>query len=104
VNEQMMVALGALAVIGLLAVYGAGRGAARQATQGVREVTRLTANAVRTVTVAAVITGVQWLVVTHTTDPRVLVATLVVPAVFAGASVARLLAVTEVVHRAGGRR
>ena len=105
--QTVLIVVAVLAAIGGIATYSAGRSATRHATRGVREVTRLTAAAVRALTTAAVITGVQWWVVTHVTDTTVLVAVLAVPALFAGASVARLLAVTEIVHtthRAGGRR
>lgn len=102
-----LVVLGVLAVLGALAAFASGRRAARRAAKGVREVSRMTAMVFRTLVTAAVIVGVQWAIVTHHTDTRVILATLALPALFAGASVARLLAVTEVVHsarRGGGYR
>ncbi|MFL6144339.1 MAG: hypothetical protein ACJ72N_21060 [Labedaea sp.] len=96
----VLIVLGVLAVVGLLAAFTSGRRAARQAVKGVREVSRMTGMAFRTLVTTAVITGVQWAIVTNAHDTRVIVITLAVPALFAGASVARLLAVTEVVHSA----
>jgi hypothetical protein len=54
-----------------------------------------------------VIVGIQWLVVSFTTDPRAWGVALGVPALFAGAAVARMFSVTEVLRstdRKGGRR
>jgi hypothetical protein len=50
---------------------------------------------------------VQWAVVSLTTDPRAWGVVLGVPALFAGAAIARMFSVTELVHvpeRRGGRR
>lgn len=107
-NQPVALAVfGGLAVVGALAALTSGRRAAKRAAKGVREVNRMTAMAFRTLVAGGVITGIQWLVTTHATDPRVIVPTLAVPAVVAGMSVARALAVTEVVHsarRGGGHR
>lgn len=92
------IALGVLALVGMLAAFTSGRRAAKQAARGMREVTRMTGMAFRTLVTTAVITAVQWVIVTNTTDTTTVVITLAVPALFAGVSVARLLAVTEVVH------
>jgi hypothetical protein len=54
-----------------------------------------------------VIVGVQWAVVSLTTDPRAWGVALGVPALFAGAAIARMFSVTEILHttdRKGGRR
>jgi hypothetical protein len=104
--QTVLIVLGVLTVLGALAAFASGRRAAKKAAKGVREVTRMTSMAFRTLVTAAVIVGVQWAIVSNATDTRVIVITLAVPALFAGASVARLLAVTEVVHsaRRGGYR
>jgi hypothetical protein len=94
------IVLGVFALVGVLAAFTSGRRAAKRATKGMREVTRMTGMAFRTLVTTAVITAVQWAIVTNTTDTTTVVLTLAVPALFAGASVARLLAVTEVVHSA----
>jgi hypothetical protein len=100
-----LIVLGLLAVLGALAAFASGRRAAKHAVKGMREVTRMTGMAVRTLVTAAGITVVQWVLVTHAHDTRVILATLALPALFAGASIARLLAVTELVHSTrGGRR
>lgn len=105
-NPTVMLILAGLAALGVLFGLSASRRAARKAAKGVREVNRLTAMAFRTVLFAAVITGVQWLVTHYATDPRVIVPTLAVPALVAAFQLARMFAVTEVVHssRQGGHR
>lgn len=104
-QQTLLIALGALALLGVVSAFVSGRRATQRAAKGVREVTRMTGNAVRTLVTATVITVVQWLIVTHTHDTTTVLVTLAVPALFAGVSVARLFAVTEVIHSArGGRR
>jgi hypothetical protein len=54
-----------------------------------------------------VIVAIQWAVVSFTTDPRAWGVALGVPALFAGAALARMFSVTEVLHTTdhqGGRR
>jgi hypothetical protein len=73
--------------------------------QGVREVTRMTGNAVRTLVTAALIVAIQFAVISWWPNPTALAIALIVPALFAGAAVARLLAVTEIVSTTrGGHR
>ncbi|QUQ70579.1 hypothetical protein [Kutzneria sp. CA-103260] len=58
-----------------------------------------------TLLVAAVVVGVQWAVAVHDPNPRVLLAVLAVPALFAGASLARLVSGSTVRSgRKGARR
>ncbi|QWF80454.1 hypothetical protein [Amycolatopsis sp. CA-230715] len=94
--------LGGLALVGVLAVWRSGRKSAIKAQRGVREVTRMTANALRTLLTAAVIAGTQWAVIHWVDNPAVTAVALAVPALLAGAAVARLLAVTEVVSSVRG--
>ncbi|PXY23720.1 hypothetical protein BAY59_29205 [Prauserella coralliicola] len=98
--------LGGLALVGAFALWRSGRKSATRARKGVREVTRLTANVVRTLVTAAVIVAAQWLVIVKVAHPTATAVALIVPALFAGAAVARLLAVTEIVTttRGGGYR
>jgi uncharacterized membrane protein (DUF4010 family) len=105
-QQTMLIALGGLALLGIVSMIVSGRRATKRAAKGVREVARMTSNAARTVVTAAVITLVQWLIVTHTVDATTVLIALGLPALFAGVSVARLFAVTEVIHstRRGGRR
>lgn len=99
------VVLVALAGVGVVAAFGAGVRAAHRATQHARAVTRIGANLTRAVVTGAVIVGVQWAVLAHTTDPTAWAVAPGVPALFAGAEIARMFAVTEIVHgRKGGRR
>jgi hypothetical protein len=106
-SPTAMLILAVLAGMGVLFGLTASRRAARKAAKGVREVNRLTAMAFRTVLFAVVITGVQWLITAHATDPRVIVPTLAIPALVAAFQLARMFAVTEVVYssrRGGGYR
>lgn len=102
-NTQVVAVLAGLALVGLFAVWNAGRKSVHRAHRGVREVTRMTGNAVRTLLTAALIVAVQWFVTAHVDNATVTAVVLIVPALFAGASVARLLAVTEVVSTTRGR-
>jgi hypothetical protein len=104
-TTQVVMVLGGLALVGLFSVWRAGRTSAAKARKGVREVTRMTGNALRTLVTAGLISGVQWAVITWWPNPTVLAIALIVPALFAGAAVARLLAVTEIVSTTrGGHR
>jgi hypothetical protein len=103
-HPQLLIALGVLAGFGLLAMWAYARRASRKATKGLREVSRMTGNIARATVTAAVIVGLQLVIVTHVTDWRVLAGVLALPALLAGATVARMFAVTEVVYRRGGGR
>lgn len=91
----------ALVGVGALAAFGAGARAAHRTTQHAREVTRMGGNLTRALGTGAVIVGVQWAVVAYTSDPRAWGVALGVPALFAGSAIARMFAVTEIVH--GGK-
>ncbi|MQA62367.1 MAG: hypothetical protein GEU86_12905 [Actinophytocola sp.] len=100
----MLIGIAVLAGIGLLATLSAGRRHARRSLDGVRQVTRVGGAALRTLGITAAIVAAQWLVAARFADnTTVLLTVLVIPALFAGASIARLLTVTEVAHPAGGR-
>lgn len=101
-SHTVLYVLGGLAVIGLFATWRSGRKSALKARKGVREVTRMTGNAVRTLLTAAVVVGIQMAVITWWHSNTALLIALIVPALFAGAAVARLLAVTEVVTTTRG--
>lgn len=105
-QQQMFLIGGVFVALCLLTVFASGRRSGRRSVKGVREITRAGGTAMRSVVIGAVIVGVQWLVLRFGGTTAVLVA-LAVPALLAGVTVARLFAVTEVVHttrRAGGRR
>lgn len=101
VEYQILLALAVLAVIGVVASIGAGRRQARRAQKGMREATRMTGAAFRALVTAAAIVGVQYAVLTHWDEAVAVLLALSLPALFAGASLARLLAVTEVVPTSG---
>lgn len=60
-------------------------------------------NLTRALASAAAIAGVQWAVLAYTTDPRTWRVALGMPATFAGSAIARMFAITEIVHTHGGR-
>ena len=107
--DQITIGLLVLAGLGLISIWTSGARAGRKTERAVREVTRVGGTAVRTVITAAVLTGVQWATLSLTGDPVVWAVALGLPALFAGTTVARLLAVTEVIrtiprHARGGGR
>ncbi|GAB3479614.1 hypothetical protein [Amycolatopsis cihanbeyliensis] len=105
IPSTVLYVLGGLALLGLFAAWNGGRKSARRARTGVRTVTRMTGNALRTLVTAALIAGVQWAAITWINHPVVTAVVLAVPALLAGAAVARLLAITEIVHTSkGGHR
>lgn len=104
-NTQVIAVLGGLALVGVFAVWNSGRKSVKKAGKGVREVTRMTGTAFRTLITAVVIVAVQWFVIAKVDQPTATWVVLTVPAVFAGATIARLMAVTEVIHTTrGGHR
>lgn len=98
-TQQLVIVVAAFAAVGILAVFNSGRRHAHRGVDGMRHVGRASGTAFRALVTAAVIVGVVWFVVAKLGDntTAVLVA-LGVPALFAGASIARTLAGTEVVH------
>jgi hypothetical protein len=109
-SEHVTIGLIVLAGLGLISIWTSGARTGKKTERAVREVTRMGGTAVRTVVTAAVIVGVQWAVIALTTSPTAWAVALGLPALFAGTTVARLLAVTEVIRtiprnaRGGGRR
>jgi hypothetical protein len=105
--DPVLIVVVALAGLGVLAAFRSGaRGAYRMARQ-TQEVTRIGGNLGRALASAAVIVAIQWVVVSFTTDPRSWGVALGVPALFAGAAIARMFSVTEVLHARdyrGGQR
>jgi hypothetical protein len=103
----LLVVLTVRAGLGALVAFRSGaRGGYRLARHS-QEVTRMSGNLGRAVGTGVVIVTVQWAVVSLTADPRAWGVALGVPALFAGAAVARMFSVTELTHgpvRKGGRR
>lgn len=74
--------------------------------RSVRRVERMGGSAMQVLITAAVVVGIQWGVLANIGAPIVWAVTLTVPALLAGATVSRLLAVTDVAptHSRGGCR
>jgi hypothetical protein len=105
--DPVLVVVVALAGLGLLAAFRSGARSAYRVARHTQEVTRMGGNLGRALGSTVVIVGVQWAVVSLTTDPRAWGVALGVPALFAGAAIARMFSVTEILHttdRKGGRR
>jgi hypothetical protein len=105
--DPVLVVVMALAGLGVLAAFRSGARSAYRVARHTQEVTRMGGNLGRALGATTVIVGIQWLVVSCTTDPRAWCVALGVPALFAGAAVARMFSVTEVLRTTdhkGGRR
>jgi hypothetical protein len=83
-----------LAGLGMLAAFRSGHRLARHS----QEVTRMGGNLLRALGIAAFIVAVQWAVVLFTSDARAWGVALGIPALFAGAAIARMFSVTEIIH------
>src|SRR5918998_2043845 len=103
-THAVLVGLAALAVLGVLAAFRSGARSAYRAARQTHEVTRMGGNLARALGTTVVIVGMQWAVVTFTSDPRAWGVALGVPALFAGSAIARLFSVTELVHTSRGAR
>jgi hypothetical protein len=103
----VLVVVLALVGLGVLAAFRSGARSAYRVARHTQEVTRMGGNLGRALGATTVIVGIQWSVVSFTTDLRAWGVALGVPALFAGAAVARMFSVTEVLcttdHK-GGRR
>ena len=100
-----LVGLVVLAGVGAIVAFRSGARGAYKVARQTQEVTRMGATLGRALAVGVVIVGVQWAVVSVTTDPRAWGVVLGVPALFAGSAVARMFTVTELVRGPGsGRR
>lgn len=105
--DPVLVIVVALAGLGVLAAFRGGARSAYKVARHTQEVTRMGGNLGRALGTTAVIVGIQWAVLSFTADPRAWGVALGVPALFAGAAVARMFSVTEILHgpdRKGGRR
>ena len=82
----------------MAAIQCSGARSAYRVARHTQHVTRMGGNLTRALASAVVIVGVQWAVVSVTTDPRAWGVALGVPALFAGSAIARMFAVTELLH------
>lgn len=94
----VLVVVAALAGLGVLAAFRGGARGGYRAARRTQEVTRMGGNLLRALGTAAVIVAIQWVVVLVTSDPRAWAVALGVPALFAGAAIARMFSVTEIIH------
>ncbi|MGH3754271.1 MAG: hypothetical protein ACRDRP_16560 [Pseudonocardiaceae bacterium] len=100
----VLVVVVALAGLGVLAAFRSGARSAYRVARHTQEVTRMGANLARALGTTAVIVAIQWAVVSLTSDLRAWGVALGVPALFAGAAIARLFSVTELRHHSAPRR
>jgi uncharacterized oligopeptide transporter (OPT) family protein len=103
-TQAVLVGLMVLAGLGVLAAFRSGARSAYRVARQTQEVTRMGGNLARALGTTVVIVGMQWAVVTFTSDPRAWGVALGVPALFAGSAIARLFSVTELVHTSRGAR
>jgi hypothetical protein len=96
--DVLLVGLGVLAGLGVIAAFRSGARSAYPVARQTQHVTRMGGNLARALGTAAVIVGMQWAVVSLTTDPRAWAVAFGVPALFAGSVIARLFSVTELLH------
>lgn len=99
-GTTVVVALVLLAVLGVVHIWTTGVRAGRKVERQMREVTRLGRVAAGAAITAVLIAVIQWAVVTNTAPNPAWVLVLGAPALMAGVTVGRLLAVTTV-HRHG---
>ena len=96
--DVVLVGLGVLAGLGVIAAFRSCAHSASRVARQTQHVTRMGGNLVRALGTAAVIVGMQWAVVSLTTDPRAWGVAFGVPAIFAGSAIARLFSVTDLLH------
>jgi hypothetical protein len=94
----------ALAGLGILAAFRSGARSGHRLARQSQEVTRMGGNLLRALGTAAFIVAAQWAVVSFTSDPRAWAVVLGVPALFAGAAIARMFSVTDIIHPPTHRR
>jgi hypothetical protein len=88
----------ALAGLGILAAFRSGARSGHRLARRSQEVTRMGGTLARALGIATVIVAVQWAVVLVSSDARAWAVALGVPALFAGAAIARMFSVTEIIH------
>ncbi|PZS13232.1 MAG: hypothetical protein DLM60_21015 [Pseudonocardiales bacterium] len=102
--DLVLVGLAVLAGLGAMAAFRSGARGAYKVARQTQEVTRMGGNLGRALGTTVVIVGIQWAVVSFTTDPRAWGVALAVPALFAGSAIARMFSVNELVHGERGIR
>lgn len=94
-HQRLVIALAAVAVIAIIALWLHARRATKSAAKRLRRATSATGDIVRTIGIAAAILGFEWLIVAFVTEWRVLLVVLGLPALLAGRTLARLFAIAE---------
>jgi hypothetical protein len=97
-TPSVLVVVLALAGVGILAAFRSGARSGHRLARRSQEVTRMGGNLLRALGIAAFIVAVQWVVVWFTSDARAWGVVLGIPALFAGAAIARMFSVTEIIH------
>jgi hypothetical protein len=97
-SGAVLVVVLVLAGLGLLTAFRSGARSGHRLARHSQEVTRMGGNLLRALGTAAFIVAVQWTVVVFTADPRAWAVALGIPALFAGAAIARMFSVTEIIH------
>lgn len=87
-QHSILVILAVLAAVGVAAVIGHARRAARRAAWWASDAAHTTGGVLRCLLIAAVLTGIEWATATHVHDWRLLVV-LAVPALLAGWTLTR---------------
>jgi len=100
----VLVVVAALAGLGVLAAFRTGARGGYRMARHTQEVTRMGGNLTRALSTTVVIVAMQWAVVSLTSDPRAWGVVLGVPGLFAGATIARLFSVTEIIHHPTHKR
>lgn len=103
-DGAVLIVLLALAGLGILAAFRSGARTGHRLARHSQEVTRMGGNLARALGIAAFIVAVQWVVVLSTSDARAWAVALGIPALFAGAAIARMFSVTEIIHRPTHKR
>ena len=103
VTPAVLVVVELLASLGVMWAFSSGAKAGRKAEARGRDVLRASGAATVALMVGAVISAIQWAVLTRVPNPGLAVLALVlgVPGVLAGTTVGRMYAVHEIVRRAG---
>ena len=101
--DPLVLAVGVLALLGVLVAFRTGARTGSRVAHRSRQVSRMGATLTRALLIGAVIAGVQVAVVTATRDPLAWGVVLGLPAVFAGAALARVFVVTTLEHEHPGQ-
>ncbi|MGH3751822.1 MAG: hypothetical protein ACRDRP_03840 [Pseudonocardiaceae bacterium] len=97
-DGAVLVVVLAVAGLGILVAFRSGARSGHRLARHSQEVTRMGGTLLRALGTAAFIVAVQWAVLLFTSDARAWAVALGIPALFAGAAIARMLSVTEIIH------